>query len=410
LRVHRQRMLIGLIGFVIVIGFGIFFFMSDDDHSTHSSATSRRVAKSSLHTRPTVDNKDAYGVRDVPDTRLPGCEDQQFSNDLPTVSIVICFRNESVTILQRTVWSIFRRTSDDLLKQIILVDDDGDLDALDPYSQNNKALKDFLDELEKNPKVIVHKNMKTEGLIRSRTYGASYSEADVVLFLDSHCEVNKNWLEPMLERIKEDPTRVVVPIIDVIDDLDFKYTAGVHGVRGGFSKRLDYEWIGLAPHQRANNSAEEILPYTSPAMPGGLFAIDRVFWEKIGKYDMGMDVWGGENVEMSVRIWQCGGSIEFIPCSRVGHIFRIHYQKFKDNFPYLFPKGAFSTITKNKVRGVEVWMDDYKEKIYQEMFGSPHVPASIKIGDISERVLLKEQLQCKSFGWFLQNIYPEMKM
>lgn len=37
-------------------------------------------------------------------------------------------------------------------------------------------------------------------------------------------------------------------------------------------------------------------------MAGGLFSIDRQFFEKIGTYDNGFDIWGGENLELSFKV------------------------------------------------------------------------------------------------------------
>lgn len=58
-----------------------------------------------------------------------------------------------------------------------------------------------------------------------------------------------------------------------------------------------------------------------------------------------------------LQVWQCGGQLEIIPCSVVGHVFRT-------KSPHTFPKGT-QVISRNDVRLAEVWMDDYKEIFYR---------------------------------------------
>ncbi|XP_029706712.1 N-acetylgalactosaminyltransferase 7 isoform X3 [Takifugu rubripes] len=270
--------------------------------------------------------------RSISDIRHDECKYWHYDENLLTSSVVIVFHNEGWSTLMRTVHSVIKRTPRRYLAEIVMIDD----------FSNKVHLKERLEEYIKqwNGLVKLFRNEKREGLIQARSIGAKKAtKGQVLIYLDAHCEVGINWYAPLVAPISKD---------------------------------------------------------RSPAMAGGLFAIERDFFFELGLYDPGLQIWGGENFEISYKIWQCGGQLLFVPCSRIGHIYRLH--GWQGNPP---PAHVGSSPTlKNYVRVVEVWWDEYKDYFY----ASRPETLTLAYGDISELKKFREEHRCKSFKWFMEEI------
>ncbi|XP_065064049.1 polypeptide N-acetylgalactosaminyltransferase 2-like [Rhopilema esculentum] len=324
--------------------------------------------------------------RPVQDTRNKLCKGRTFQENLPQFSVIITFHNEARSTLLRTVESVLNRTPVYLLQEIILVDDFSD------NADDGRLLLVI-------PKIRLLRNEKREGLIRSRVRGADFSTTSVLVFLDSHCEVNIQWIEPLLERVVEDPKLIACPVIDIISMDDFSYKEAMSSIKGGFDWSMHFKWDMMSLKEQIQHEKAPTLPIKTPVIAGGLFIIQKSWFEKIGKYDTKMDIWGGENLEISFRSWMCDGSLEIVPCSRVGHVFRSHH-------PYSFPDGNSITYARNTRRIAEVWMDSYKRYFYAARPGVRGRP----YGNVEERRELRRKLKCKNFKWYLDNVYPELRI
>ncbi|KAF7496737.1 Polypeptide N-acetylgalactosaminyltransferase 11 [Sarcoptes scabiei] len=323
----------------------------------------------------------------LPDTRHRLCsfrspktlESIRETKIVHNVSVIICFFNEEFFTLLRTINSVLNRSSENLLHEILLIDDHSDDDISGRVLKYAESIENFDAKKSFLSKVHFHRLPERSGLMRARNFGAKIAKGRILFYLDSHCEVNVDWLPPIIERIVNDPKTIACPLIDLIDPDTFFYRSSPM-VRGGFNWALHFKWDSI-PNDDLVTPMDFIKPIKSPAMAGGLFAIDRNIFSIL---------------DHLILIWMCGGRLEIVPCSRVGHIFR-------KRRPYDSPDGS-DTLAYNSLRTAYVWLDDYK----RFFLSTRSDLTTMDYGSIEDRLKLREHLNCSNFDWYLRNIYPDL--
>mmetsp|Transcript_103630 Transcript_103630/g.186984 ORF Transcript_103630/g.186984 Transcript_103630/m.186984 type:complete len:465 (-) Transcript_103630:117-1511(-) len=318
------------------------------------------------------------------EVRHPKCFRSFDLSKLPRVSLVIPYLHETIEQITMTVGSLLADGPLELIDQILFIDDG-----------NDKAWEFHPQLLALHPKVKIHRNEQRQGLIKAKVTGAALVTSPVIVFMEPHCVVQKQWLEPLLEQLamSKDHNMLVMPTLDIIPEANFnEYHPANHHI-GGFDWSLTFNWMALVEHR--NKSYHYPDPYPTPALSGGIFGIWKDYWERMGTYDTNMTEWGGEHIEMSLRIWRCGGRIEIVPCSRMGHVFRAKN-------PY---KVHPVEVVRNTKRAALVWLDEHLEDFYSKV----PFARSLEAGDVSDRLRLKESLHCKSIDWYIDSVYPELR-
>ena len=292
-----------------------------------------------------------------------------------TMSIVLPCANEG-RFAWKTAESIAEMTPDSILHEIIVVDD----------GSSPPLISQFPPDIIEKAKVKFVRHESHTGLINAKSAGADVATGDIVVFLDCHVKPAPQWAEPIVELIRTNYKRVVVPSITGLNPDTWEEERGGGGqAKCYLTWDSDFKWF---------DSDDDYVA----VMSGGLLAMSRQWWLETGGYDRSMKGWGGENIDQSVRTWLCGGEIVQAKTSFVGHMWRTH-DKPETAARYTVPPGS---VTINRYKGAAVWMGPWVKKL--EQFASFR-PFILKKPDLSSIQSVKDRLQCRDFSFFIDKFY-----
>jgi GT2 family glycosyltransferase len=207
------------------------------------------------------------------------------------VSLVISTLNEGAD-LHHTLQSVFAGSVTP--QQSIVVDDGG--------TDGSCALLEQAEWRANN--VVVHR-VNRAGVAAARNAGAEVAGSRFVVFLDAHCQLERDCLAQLQVSLRAAPDAIHVPA--VCDRADGSVGCGARLIDSG----LRIQWL----------RPREVDGYRLPIGPGGCLAMSRSTYARLGGFGAFREL-GLEDVDFSLRAWRCGVDVLAVPSARLAHRFR----------------------------------------------------------------------------------------
>jgi GT2 family glycosyltransferase len=283
---------------------------------------------------------------------------------LRTVSVVIISRNEGKR-LESTVRNV-QRTLPARGRELIVVDD-GSTD-------------DSLRFLQRQREVRVVRSTGV-GVAKARNFGASHAKGDVIVFCDAHMKLRAHWHRALIEPLEARDVGAVAPGIYSVTEPTQRgfglYLAG---------PKLDSRW---KPYPGRS-------PTRVPILPGCLLAMRRDVFDATAGFDPGMRQLGGNDYELSLRLWLLGYELLVVPTVEAGHFFRTR-------IPF---EATWAAVVHNRLRTAFVhFREERIERVVDALRQYQAFPKGLAMtanGDAFGRRALLHARRLRSDDWFFE--------
>jgi len=281
-----------------------------------------------------------------------------------TVSVVVISRNEGAE-LEATVENIVR-TLPRRRRELIVVDD-GSTDGSTAFLRSQSGVR------------LLRSN--GIGVANARNLGASHATGDAIVFCDAHMRMPAGWPRALLEPLESPRVGAVAPGIYSVTEPE----------RRGFGLYLS------GPELRARWKPKPgRAPSAAPLLPGCFLAMRRDVFVSTGGFDPGMRQLGGNDNELSLRLWLLGYELLVVPAIEAGHLFRTR-------IPF---DATWAAVVHNRLRTAFVhFRQERIERVVNALRAYEAFPSGLAMtadGDVfARRALLHAQRQ-RSDDWFFE--------